>query len=311
MAEQTAVRAAVEQPVLFPGGREQLFGVLTAPGGTSRGIGVIVLTGGAYIAAPNRNRLSVRLTRRLATDGFHAFRFDYHGVGESTGAIEGYWLDRPFVQDLEAAVEVLRAEGLHRLMLIGSCFGARTILATAERVPELAGVVLISTPIRDFEMGDNLPTRYAREMSLAQLLRRAARPQVLLNLFAPRTREAHLRSRHIYTRTAALKIRMIVGRLLGGRSIADGDGRWSENFAEPFRRLVERGVPILLLYGEESFYEEFARVRQGPLRAVFEGARAPLEVDTVSGVLHGFTTLAVQEAVLEKTAAWVRRIAAT
>ena len=49
--------------------------------------------------------------------------------------------------NLTAAVRWCEAAGLHRLVLIGSCFGARTILATADRVSGLAGAALASTEL--------------------------------------------------------------------------------------------------------------------------------------------------------------------
>lgn len=306
----TALRIS-EYPVRFKAATSELFGVLTAPERLSaRAIGVVITTGGAYIAAPNRNRLSVRLARRLASQGFHVLRFDYHGVGESTDVIEGYRLDKPFTDDLAGAVEWLRTIGLRQFILIGSCFGARTILSTAERVDGLLGAVLASTPLRDFQLGDKSPARHARDQSLWALIRLAARPHVWRNLLMPQTREAFLRTRHVYVRTAVLKAKVISERVF--RSAAgskDGDYDWiSENFAIPFERLIDRGVRLLLLYGaEEEFYSEFSSACAGPLAEVLARARGRVDVSTIDGVLHGFTTLSVQDAFIAHTEQWITR----
>jgi pimeloyl-ACP methyl ester carboxylesterase len=236
-------------------------------------------------------------------------RFDYRGVGESTGSIAGYWLDRPFVEDLEGAVRVLAEAGARDVVLVGSCFGARTILAMADRVKPLIGAVLISTPVRDFQMGDNLPSRYAEEMTLPQMVRKALRPRVLLNLVAPRTREAYLRSRRLYIRTAALKAQAILDKFQGrglSRRKEQQDGV-SAAFLSGFRRLVERRVPVLMLYGRaEGFYEEFERVRQRQLGDLLAAHPGTVTIETIEGVVHGFTSIDVQEAVAERTEAWVR-----
>jgi pimeloyl-ACP methyl ester carboxylesterase len=309
-----------ESPVLFSAGGNDLFGVLTHPVGASpRGIGVVVITGGAYIASVNRNRLSVRLARRLAGEGFHVLRFDYHGVGESTGGIKTYRLDRPFVQDLEGATRWLASAGLQKVILVGSCFGARTILSTAESVKGLVGAVLISAPVRDFQMGDRIPTRFAREVGFLQMIRKAARPRVLRDLLAPQDREAYIQSRRLLSivkRIVQLKATTLIGRLTGRRRrTADGDAMWiSSKFVRPLRGLVNRKVPLLFLYGtEEDFYREFDRARQqeGPLQQILTAADGTLEVQTIEGVVHGFTTLNIQEAVLERAQAWIERLSST
>lgn len=68
-------------------------------------MGVITLTGGASITGIDRNRLYVRLARKLAARGFYVLRFDYHGVGESMGKAQ-YDLEEPFVTDLDGAIAV-------------------------------------------------------------------------------------------------------------------------------------------------------------------------------------------------------------
>lgn len=311
MIEQVRDVQCTERPVRFQAAGNDLLGIFTEPHERPRGVGAILTTGGAYIASPNRNRLSVRLARRLAEDGYHVLRFDYHGVGESAGTISGYPLDRPAVDDLTAAVRWCEAAGLHRLVLIGSCFGARTILATADRVSGLAGAALASTPLRDFEMGDRLPTRYAREMSLGQLVRKAFRPQVWRNILAPSSREAHLKSRHIYVRTAAFKVKRMIDRLRGANGEGDGansDG-FSDLFLTQFRRLEGRHIPVLMMYGtDEDFYRDFRRAQEGVLRDALPAGQTQVEIQTVDGVIHGFTTLKVQDAVVESTVAWARRL---
>ncbi len=306
MPDPISTHAVVENPIHFRAGPHTLFGILTKAANGGGEAGVVLAPGGAYVAAPNRNRLSVRLARALAVLGFQTIRFDYHGVGESTGKIEGYWLDRPFVEDLLRAVDVLRSAGARRVILIGSCFGARTILAAADRVPELVGAMLISTPVRDFQMGDNTPDRYARDLSVPQLLGRALRSHVWRNLFAPETPQAFLRSRRLITRTAALKL----VRLVRGPG---GDGRArgvSDQFRAGLAHLLARRTPLFFLYGrEESFYEEFERARRGELRDLLTGHESAVAVEIVEGVVHGFTTLAVQEQVMAQALSWIQTVA--
>jgi pimeloyl-ACP methyl ester carboxylesterase len=302
----------VEYPVFFAARERELFGVLTEPREAAREVGIVLLTGGACVPGTNRNRLSVHLARRLAELGFHVLRFDFHGVGESQGSVDVFRLDRPFSDDLDAAAGVLRAAGLRRVVFIGSCFGSRTILAAADRVPELAAAVLMSTPLGDDQMGDVAPMRYARGMSLVQMVRKALRPQTLRSLLAPSTREAGLRQRHMYRRTAVLKVKRMAGHLLGrtaGRRGADaGDEDVSQEFLRGFRQLAKRRIPVLMLYGDaDAFYKDFTRASHGLLAAVLEDAQT-VQIETVAGAAHGFTTLSVQRDIRARVEAWVSAV---
>lgn len=147
-----------EEPCFLPAGGQTLFGILTRPRPRpptrleTRGTTVTMLTGGGYVTSIHRNRLSVRLARRLAARGHHGFRFDYHGTGESWGTIEHFSLEEPLVDDLDGALGWLEAQGLRRHLLVGSALGARTALAVAAARPEgMAGLVLVTPALGDVD----------------------------------------------------------------------------------------------------------------------------------------------------------------
>jgi hypothetical protein len=160
-------------------------------------------------------------------------------------------------------------------------------------------------------MGDQAPSRYAREMTLGQLFAKALRPRVWRNLLVPKTRESYLRSRHVYRRTATMKARMILNRLRGrGPAATDTTGHdFSPLFLSQFRALMRRRVPLLMLYGtEENFYRDYRQACEGPLKDLIAQKHDAYEVQTVEGTIHGFTTLEAQDAVLERTVAWIGRL---
>jgi len=140
------IGAIDEIPVLFEAEEDLLFGVLTRPPDSARGIGVI-LHQGAGIFHTNHNRTWVCLSRRLARLGYHALRYDYHGVGESTGSVPGYDLLAPFTVDLRCALRCLEEFGVNRFVVMGSCFGGRTALALAQDGPGIAGVIVLDLPL--------------------------------------------------------------------------------------------------------------------------------------------------------------------
>src|SRR6185369_8424395 len=144
----------------------------------------------------NVNDISVRLCRAVSAFGFHAFRFDYHGAGESGGHSDRFHLAEPFTLDLEGAIRCLRNRGVTRFVLVGSCFGARTVLAAAPSVVGLLSVILLCPPVRDIAMGE----RMAAELTTRDYVRRAVKPRTLAKLMSAD-------GRRIYTKLAKAKVR--------------------------------------------------------------------------------------------------------
>jgi pimeloyl-ACP methyl ester carboxylesterase len=307
MALEIAAGTRDETPVFFDTGGDAIFGIVTRPTTDPLNTVMIVLSGGGTPVSTNRNRLSVRLCRSAADLGFHAVRFDYHGVGESEGS-EGSTalrIDQPYTADLMQAVDWARRSGLERVVLIGSCFGARTALASSPRIAELAGIALLSAPVRDLEMGERAASGFATGLSTKEFVRRTLTPKVVRGLFEPDTRKT-------YRRIAAAKWRNFVGRQGAGH----GNGtaavdRATRRFVDPLAELIGRKVPTLLMYGsDESLLLEFERARTGRLGDVLTDGSDTIEIVTLPGTVHGFTSIAIQELVLDSLTGWLGRLAA-
>jgi pimeloyl-ACP methyl ester carboxylesterase len=282
---------AGERPVFFQAAGEDLFGVITEPTAPSNGIGLILL-GGGDVPAPNRNRLSVRVARRVAALGYHSLRFDYHGVGESTGVTDAYRLGRPFVDDVLGGVRCLEENGIREIALVGTCFGARGALASAVKIPRLRGVILLAAPIRDFEKG----TPKLEAIPTSQYLRRGLRPSTLVKLRNPRRRQ-------FAARVARTKLRAAVRSNGGGA--APAQKQVSPRFSEPLAELGARGTPVLLAYGtEDEFYGPFLEARPA-LAAALDAPGSRIEERLVPGRIHGLTTLAVQDEVTDLIEEWL------
>jgi pimeloyl-ACP methyl ester carboxylesterase len=287
-----------EIPVFFPAAGNTLFGILTQPLGHPLGTAVIILEGGGNVGSVGRNRIWVRLSRRLSAEGFHTFRFDYHGVGDSTGTVHGFRLDEPFTEDFQGALGWLRGRGIGRFVVIGSCFGSRTALAASSEEGSVQGMVLVSAPVRDFRMGERMSTRLAAELSTWQYLRRALRPRVLLGLGNPQRRRQYLKLAREKGRAYALR----------RDRTSDGEARYrlSQNFLGSVERLVRHRVPTLFVYGEsEDFYREFEQAREGRLGYVLEQAGRRAAVVTLPGTIHGYTTVIAQEQVVGLISDWL------
>ncbi len=293
-----------ERPVRFRAGGDEIFGILTEPLSTPRGIGIVLLN-----ATSDRNRFLPRLARRLAASGFHVMRFDYHGFGESSGPMTGSalkhsmitltTLEEPFTADLLGAVEEFHRWGIEKIVLIGRCFGSRTALSGVKQIQNLHAAALISLPLHQGGDEQHPNRRWALE-EVRTAAQRGALRRVLRGLRSSRRR----------TRWAQ-KLRLAAAQLLrlpSSRTATDARAaEWvSVAVVESVRDLAARRVPMLFLYGRsEPVYKDFQQVRAGPLRQILDQAGDRVTVALVDGPTNNLTNLEVQEAVLARTQEWL------
>ena len=307
-AEGLAGTTHDETLLFFEAGEESLFGIFTRPTVEPLGVAVIVLPGGGG-GTTNRNGISVRLCRRLAAEGYHALRFDYHGIGESTGVVEQFRVDEPFVEDLEGAVRWVKAQGIDKIVLFGNCFGARTALSYAPEVEGLEGVALGSPGPRDFAMGERTSTRLAIEWSLWDYIAKGLRPQTVRELFDPKRRAKMARIIRTKRKALSAKVRRRVGLAV------EHDPRLvpvSPLFLEPLEALVQKRVPVLFIYGEEDdFFAEFKRAQSGRLGKILARGAGHVEIRTLPGEVHGFARTKAQGPVIDVVSEWLAERRAT
>ena len=283
-----------EIPVFLDAAGESLFGIVTIPAPRRSDTLSIVLPAGATVSI-DRNRVGVRLCRRLADLGVPSIRFDYHGVGESDGYAQRFRLDEPFDPDLLGVVAWARSEGIERFVLIGSCFGARTAMASADRISGIEAIVLLAAPVRDYEMGDRVATSLAAGSDLSLHAHRAL-GRGAGALRDPAKRRVYAR----YVRTALLGLT---------RRAAHPDRRRhpdvSPHFLAALAELGRRSIPTLFVYGtEDALWHEFLDARSGPLASTLADAPS-IEIATLEGSVHGFKTIEIQDAAIDLIADWL------
>lgn len=162
-------RAYDEYPVFVPAGGERLAGVICAPAGELEDLGVVLFTGGNYTRA-HRNRMWVRAARQLAERGVPSIRFDYHGVGDSTGRLV-VDLETPLEDDANGVADLLRrATGVTRLAFVATCFGGRTAMAASARRADVVSATLFPLPVL---VPATAPTRAPLRRRIRQRIKRS------------------------------------------------------------------------------------------------------------------------------------------
>lgn len=288
-----------ERPVFFEGDGEMLFGIFSEPTGDAKGIAVIAVPGGGWIPSTHRNGMWVRLARALAADGYHMLRFDWHGVGESSGYLEHYELSEPFTGDIAAAVEFLVAQGIDRIVLVGTCFGGRTVNASTAHVTNLIGLAMFSAPLRDKPKAEDLQKR-----SIVWFIKQALQPKVIKGLFEKRRRRT-------YMRLLKLKTQSIINKVLRRSNTRATTSRRpqiaSTAYLQPLEDVTALGLPILLVYGDgDDYYEDFVNARdRGQLGEIMERAGDKMTSIVVPGDLHSFASLDAQDLTVRTVREWL------
>jgi exosortase A-associated hydrolase 1 len=131
----------------FPCAGEDLLGIIAAPERSGQ-IGVLVVVGGPQYRVGS-HRQFLLLSRALATAGYPAMRFDFRGMGDSSGDLRDFTAVNA---DIAAAIDVFleRCPELVGVVLLGLCDGASASLLylDARGDARVQGVVLLNPWVR-------------------------------------------------------------------------------------------------------------------------------------------------------------------
>jgi exosortase A-associated hydrolase 1 len=273
-----------EHPVVFACAGERLLGILAEPDEPCS-IGVIVLVGGPQYRAGS-HRQFVLLARHLAERGHPVFRFDYRGMGDSTGAVRTF---EEIDADIACAIAAFTARlpAMHSLVLWGLCDAASAAMINAPKHALVKALVLLN------------PWAWAEET------------------------HAQTRLRHYYlSRFCSLSFwhKLVTGRVRLGdstRSLAktvaiatrgdDPHPDYRRAMAEGLDRF--RGRVLLILSGRDLTAKEFLRhVGSQPEWTPLLSAPRAERLD-VPDADHTFSTRAARDRVADGTADFLRRLA--
>lgn len=274
---------------------EALFTIASEPESPGS-CGVVLLPPGGYNFTPQSNRSALGFAHRLARLGYPTVRFDWRGIGDSTGIVETFTLHEPARAEAEAARSIL---GTETCVLVGQCYGARTAMAMAVGLDTLAGVALLAPPVRDFARGDGTATRQAYELSTWGYVKEGIR-RFETSLLTDRAQ----RERIVRLGRGLLRVKW---ESATARFRDPDPTPWvSGVFLAQLEQLVRSGVPTLLLYGsEENDYKEFTEARAGKLGRLLEEGSSTVTVVVVPGSAHASETLEIQQMVESGVESWL------
>jgi uncharacterized protein len=134
-----------ESVVSFRCAGEQLIGIVTTPENATK-YGVVIVVGGPQFRIGS-HRQFVLLARSLGERGITTLRFDYRGMGDSSGDLRDFMA---IDEDIRAAVDTLQNANpkLERIILWGLCDAASASLFYAHKDSRIAGLVLANPWVR-------------------------------------------------------------------------------------------------------------------------------------------------------------------
>jgi hypothetical protein len=294
----SSATAAPETPAYVEGPSGPIFAIVTSPPQATRS--VILCPGGWHAGNSNSNRLLMRLAQRLASTDSASVRFDWEGTGESPGSRHSFVLDNPSPGEPLAVAQLVRTPQA----IAGICFGSRSALAAAPDLPHLESIVLASFPLP----AARAKTRRAERVGTLAAIREGLRPAAIKGWFDPATRRVY--KKFISLRWQKLRAAAGLGR---NASVQASMERKSQQQAfdigsliAQLEELVKRNVRVLFVFGTgDALYDEFSTACEGPLGSLLRNHPDLLKVSVIDGDMTGFSTLAVQDDLIDIAVPWL------
>ena len=278
----------VELPILFSCGSESLMGILSKSESAGH-VGILVVVGGPQYRVGS-HRQFVLLARSLAAAGYSVFRFDYRGMGDSTGDL------RPFEDvndDIAAAIDAFQdaCPEVERIVLWGLCDAASASLLywDATQDKRMAGMVLLNPWMRS-------------EASLAKTH--------IKHYYVQRLLQAEFWKKLLTFRLGiGQSLRGLVGSWLRAHAHQETSAGSSASFQQKMIRGLQAfpGYTLLILSGDDYTAKEFLEYCQADMRAmqVLSGVR--VERLDMQEADHTFSSPAQQQAVERATLSWLEK----
>lgn len=134
-----------EKPAIF-GKSARLVGIVTSPAraGAKHDAPALVVLNSGLLHRVGAGRLSVRVIRALAEEGYYGMRFDFSGLGDSENRADGMPFEKRCTEEAREAMDfVTEKHGNKQFVLMGLCSGADIAFETAVNDPRVVGLIQI------------------------------------------------------------------------------------------------------------------------------------------------------------------------
>lgn len=316
----------MEKVITFKNSNEnRLFGIVHIPDdnlNNPKRAGIIILNPGIkYRVAPNR--LNVKIARQLCDEGYHVFRFDPEGIGDSEGAFCPNEALAEIAEKIQRGILVsdtvqacdffLRTFKLTSLILIGNCGGAITALLSSERDTRIVKLILIDLPIQykssDYTFADKVVAGGSLSTHLFYLY--------LLKLFSPKAWVRFLMFKTDYR--ALLKI--IKNKIVGVISVSHANGKLTDDFSSYCHDnglnlllfnaiqafLKKKNEILFVLAGNDKSTEFFTKFCWDGYLTKNQELVNQTEAHLIENANHIYTLSEWQQSLINKVTAWVKK----
>lgn len=277
-----------EDALVFDCAGESLVGILGgAEIAASRG--VLIVVGGPNYRAGSGRQFTL-LARRLADSGVPTLRFDYRGMGDSSGDARTF---ERVSDDIRCAIDQFFAAvpGLKDVVIWGLCDAASAALMYAHADARVGGLVLLNPWVRTTQglARVHLKHYYVRRLFQASLWQKLARGEFDI-------------------RGAMSALCRIVSEALGVRSAGSPRGEFSflERMEQGLRGF--RGKVLLILSGNDLTAQEFKDFVAGSKRWQDLLAREGISRHDLPEANHTFARRDWRDQVERWTEAWVKAL---
>lgn len=291
-----------EEAICF-GPDKRLYGILCSRG-TPRA--VVVFANSGYNPHVGWARGHVQLARRLAMSDIATFRMDCGGLGDSDAASSGpedvlYSADQ--IADVRAALDMLTARDMDKIVTAGRCSGAYIALHAAEDDARVSGVVSVNALRLIWRPNETLEQAMSGGSgSLANYGQRALSRETLMRLV----------TFQLPVWSLAKKVgAKVAGKILAKAAPLTGNltqqGRLAGKVQQRFAAFEQRGVKTALLYADgDGGLDELAQYcgAGGGKLAGFGG----ISLKTVANADHNMTAAHAQTAIYDAILDVVNRL---
>jgi len=269
-----------------------LCGIVSVPEQTfSRGV-VIVVGGPQYRVGSHRQ--FTLLARHLAAQGVPVMRFDYRGMGDSTGETRTF---ESVDDDLRCAIDQFMAEVPHlkQVVLWGLCDAASAALFYAYQDPRVTGLILLNPWVRTEE----------------GIAKATLKHYYITRLFERDLWQKILRGRFDYVATIKSAMALVGNAFLFKKSkVADGSETVHQSMSLPDRMYHGlnqfKGRTLVILSGNDLTGQEFSDLIRSSRKWQKLISTSNVQRYELAGANHTFSRREWRDQVADWTCKWIK-----